>query len=62
MPKLNDETIEQTYSRIVCSICANKNECQEELYRKIDGTVKCNVFNSTFIPNKVENLRFSTKW
>ena len=37
------ETIYQTYTRTVCSICKNKN-CNEELRAKIDGSLKCENF------------------
>ena len=61
--KIKDETIEQTYSRVVCSICTNKEKCSEELRRKMDGTVKCDNYNTEFVANRnVERLRFSTKW
>ncbi|MBQ3415954.1 MAG: hypothetical protein IJH39_11615 [Clostridia bacterium] len=35
------ETLEQAYVRTVCSLCKNRENCQEELRRKIDGTIKC---------------------
>lgn len=58
-----EETIFETYSREVCSICKNREQCQEELHKRIDGSIKCDNFVTTFVPNKnIERLRYSTKW
>lgn len=35
------ETIYETYTRTICSNCANRNNCSEELRMKIDNTIKC---------------------
>jgi len=41
---LSQETIYQTYTRTVCSICKYKEECQEELRIKINNTIKCDKY------------------
>lgn len=38
------ENIYETYARTVCANCKNKKECQEELRKRIDGSVKCNYY------------------
>lgn len=38
------ETIFQAYTRTVCSICKNKDKCQEELRRRTDGSVRCDSY------------------
>lgn len=38
------ENIYETYARTVCANCKNKKECQEELRRRIDNTIKCNKY------------------
>lgn len=35
------ESIYETYVRIVCVNCKNKEKCSEELRRKLDNTIKC---------------------
>ena len=57
-----EETIFETYARTVCSICKNKEQCNEELHKRIDGSIKCDSFITTFVPKlNVETLRYSTK-
>lgn len=34
----------QEYAEQICSICANRENCQEELVVKINKSVKCNEF------------------
>lgn len=38
------ENIYETYARTVCANCKNKKECQEELRKRIDNTIKCNKY------------------
>lgn len=38
------ENIYETYARTVCANCKNKKECQEELRRRIDGSIKCDKY------------------
>lgn len=38
------ENIYETYVRTVCANCKNKKECQEELRKRIDNTIKCNKY------------------
>lgn len=38
------ENIYETYARIICANCKNKKECQEELRKRIDNTIKCNKY------------------
>ena len=38
------ETIYQTYTRTVCSICKNKDKCEEDLRIRLDNTIKCNEY------------------
>ena len=35
------KSILQEYSEKICSICANRKDCQEELRIRLDNTVKC---------------------
>lgn len=46
------ETIYETYVKKVCSTCKNKEACNEELRRRIDGSIRCEGYDSTFIPRK----------
>lgn len=43
------ETIYETYTRTVCRICKNQKECKEELRKRINNTIKCDKFETTFI-------------
>ena len=56
------ETLEQAYVRTVCSLCKNKDSCTEEIRRKVDGTIKCEKYNTTFVPNKVDSIAHGTEW
>ncbi len=38
------ENIYETYTRTVCANCKNRKECQEELRRRIDGSIKCDKY------------------
>lgn len=38
------ETIFETYARTMCKNCKNKKECKEELRKRIDNTIKCEVY------------------
>ena len=38
------ENIYETYARTVCVNCKNRKECQEELRRRIDGSIKCDKY------------------
>lgn len=38
------ENIYETYARTVCANGKNKKECQEELRKRIDNTIKCNKY------------------
>ena len=38
------ENIYETYARIICANCKNKKECQEELRRRMDNTIKCDKY------------------
>ena len=62
MNKIKEETIYETYSRAVCKICKNAKNCQEELRMKIDSSIRCDKFETTFIPNKVDSIQFGTEW
>lgn len=57
----NEETIYETYSRTVCNICKNKEQCQEELRIKIDGSIKCDNFETTFKKKSVDKLQIGNK-
>lgn len=57
-----NETLEQVYVRTVCSLCKNKENCQEELRRRIDGTIKCEKYDTTFVPRKVDSIAHGTEW
>lgn len=35
------ETIYEKYTREKCKKCKNKERCQEELHKRIDGTIRC---------------------
>lgn len=60
---MTNETIYETYVRQICSNCKNREQCQEELRIKVDGTIKCNSYETTFVPNKnIDRLRYSTIW
>lgn len=59
---MSEETIYETYSRTVCKICKNKEQCQEELRIKIDGTIKCDKYETTFEPKKIDSITYGTKW
>lgn len=50
---MSKETIYETYTRTVCSICKNKNKCNEELRKRIDNTIQCEEFETTFVKRKV---------
>lgn len=38
------ENIYETYARIICANCDNRKECQEELRRRMDNTIKCDKY------------------
>ena len=38
------ENIYETYTRTVCANCKNRKECQEELRKRIDGSIKCDKY------------------
>lgn len=59
---MNKETIYETYVRTVCSICKNKECCQEELRKRIDGSIKCRNYETTFKPKKIDTITYGTKW
>ena len=54
--------LEETYIRTVCSICKNKTNCNKELQGRIDGTLKCDNYETTFIPKKVDKIAHGTIW
>ena len=56
------ETIYETYTRTVCKICKNQKECQEELRKRIDNTMKCEKFKTTFKRRKISNVDYWQKW
>lgn len=56
------ETIYQTYVNEVCSICKNKEECQEELRTRLDGSIKCDKYETTFKRKPIDTIMYSTKW
>ena len=39
-----EETIFETYARTVCSICKNKEQCNEELRIRLDNSIKCDKY------------------
>lgn len=61
-PVETKETIFQTYVRQVCSICKNKDQCQEELRIKTDNSIKCDKFETTFEKRKIDPIMYSTRW
>lgn len=56
------ETIYETYTRTVCSICKNKKNCNEELRKRIDNTLQCEKFETTFVKRKVSSIDYWQKW
>ena len=38
------KNIYETYARIICANCKNRKECQEELRKRIDNTIKCDKY------------------
>lgn len=38
---MTNETIYKTYAKEICKNCKNKKDCQEELKRKLDNTIRC---------------------
>ena len=40
-PMKTKESIFEVFDREICSKCKKNKTCQEELRRRIDGTVKC---------------------
>lgn len=38
---MTKETIYETYIRTICSNCKNRDNCKEELRKRLDNTVKC---------------------
>lgn len=56
------ETIYETYVRTVCSICKNKDNCQEELRKRIDNSIKCFNYETTFKRKKISIIDYWQKW
>ena len=38
------ETIYQKYVRTVCKKCKHKEQCNEELRKRLDNTIKCDKY------------------
>lgn len=52
------ETIYETYSKRVCANCKNRKECKEELRIRINGTIKCDMYERE---NKTEGHKKQIK-
>lgn len=38
------ETVYQTYVKTVCKKCKHKGQCNEELRKRLDNTIKCDKY------------------
>lgn len=56
------ETIEETYKRTICYLCKNKDNCQNKIETKSDGTIKCDNFITTFVRREIDTLMYGTRW
>lgn len=61
MPAKVNETIYETYTRTVCSICENKKDCQETLRIRIDNTIRCDNYKTKLKKKRVQP-QYWGKW
>ena len=50
------ENMYETFASIVCKNCKNKENCNEELRRKIDNSIKCERYEGSEIEQKTHNI------